>query len=143
MQRIMAAFEIKCDICVDIVSFLRSFFKALPSFLFCLILLSSSKLVVMLSRQGKEVPKIPIDTSGGSEKEYGKLNHKDIEETFPNWALLVLCGMAPAVFFVWSGLKDGPKCFEYARLCTLFHSTGFVTDFLKLRCARPQASHIR
>ena len=49
--------------------------------------------------------------------------------------------MAPAVFFVWSGTKYGPKGDEYANLCSLFRSIGstwFVTDVLKVRCARPR-----
>jgi len=131
------------DRCFNIGSFLLYvFFMIHPSILFCLGLYALRQVVAWFGQEEKDISEIPIDTSGGNEKEYAKLNHKYIEkETVPNWALFVLCGMAPAVFFVWSGTKYGPKGDEYANLCSLFRSIGstwFVTDVLKVRCARPR-----
>lgn len=71
------------------------------------------------------------------------LNHPFIEqETVPNWALLVLCGILPILCFVvldWFVYPhDGDALL---RCCTLFLAiglTGFVTDFLKLCCHQPR-----
>ena len=136
---LMVAFEIEYERCVDVGSFLLySFFMILPSVLFCLILLTFRQIVVIRARQGK-VPDIPIDTSDGYEKP--ELNRPFKDESVKNWALFVLCGMAPTVFFVWFGRKYGSKGDEYASLCSLFRSIGstwFVTDVLKVRFARPR-----
>ena len=83
---LMAAFEMECDRSDDIVSFLLfSFFKILPSILFCLGLYALRQVVAWVGQEEKDISEIPIDTSGGNEKEYAKLNHKYIEqETVPN-----------------------------------------------------------
>ena len=75
--------------------------------------------------------------------EQNHLNHPFIEqETVPNWALLVLCGILPILCFAvfdWFVRPDDVDALP--RCCTLFLAiglTGFVTDFLKLCCRQPR-----
>lgn len=135
---LMVAFDIEYDRFVDVGSFVHAFFMIRHSVLFGLGLF----FIRQIGREGKkDLAEIPIDIADGCEKP--ELNRKIKPETVSNLALFVLCGMAPAVFLFWAGLRFGQQQqgHEYESLGSFFRSissTWFCTDVLKVRCARPR-----
>jgi len=137
---LMVAFDIENGRCVDVgSSFKNSFFVILPSVLFCLVLFAFRQ----IGREGKkDLAENPIDITDELKNPELEREYKP-EEKVPNWVLFVLCGLAPAVFLFCYALRYGQQQqgHEYESLGSFFRSTGstwFVTDVLKVRCARPR-----
>jgi len=108
--------------------------SAFTCFCFCLVGNIFFKLVSLIC---------PLISTKAILSEQNHLNHPFIEqETVPNWALLVLCGILPILCFAvfdWFVRPDDVDALP--RCCTLFLAigmTGFVTDFLKLSCRQPR-----
>jgi diacylglycerol diphosphate phosphatase/phosphatidate phosphatase len=96
-----------------------------------------------IGREGKkDLAENPIDITDELKNPELEREYKP-EEKVPNWVLFVLCGLAPAVFLFCYALRYGQQQqgHEYESLGSFFRSTGstwFVTDVLKVRCARPR-----